>query len=38
MSEIIENNNEQLDLNEILQVRRNKLSELQTSGTTRFIL
>jgi lysyl-tRNA synthetase class 2 len=36
MSEIIENNNEQLDLNEILQVRRNKLSELQTSGKDPF--
>ena len=36
MSEIIENNNEQLDLNEILQVRRNKLSELQVAGNDPF--
>ncbi|MGI6084295.1 MAG: lysine--tRNA ligase [Acetivibrionales bacterium] len=36
MSEIIEINNEQLDLNEILQVRRNKLSELQKSGHDPF--
>ena len=36
MSEIIENNNVQLDLNEILQVRRNKLSELQVTGNDPF--
>lgn len=36
MSEIIENNNEQSDLNEILQVRRNKLSELQETGNDPF--
>lgn len=36
MSEIIENNSEQLDLNEILQVRRNKLSELQETGNDPF--
>ncbi|NLB79760.1 MAG: lysine--tRNA ligase [Clostridiaceae bacterium] len=36
MSEIIENSNEQLDLNEILQVRRNKLSELQETGNDPF--
>ncbi|NLO99556.1 MAG: lysine--tRNA ligase [Clostridiaceae bacterium] len=37
MSEIIENNNnEQQDLNEILQVRRNKLSDLQKAGKDPF--
>lgn len=36
MSEIIENNNEQSDLNEILQVRRNKLSELHETGNDPF--
>lgn len=36
MSEIIKNNNEQVDLNEILQVRRNKLSELQAAGNDPF--
>ncbi|MCX7772876.1 MAG: OB-fold nucleic acid binding domain-containing protein, partial [Clostridia bacterium] len=36
MSEIIENNGEQLDLNEILQVRRNKLAELQQQGKDPF--
>jgi len=36
MSEIIENINEQQDLNEILQVRRNKLQELQKAGKDPF--
>jgi lysyl-tRNA synthetase class 2 len=36
MSENIENNNEQLDLNEILMVRRNKLSELQNADADPF--
>lgn len=36
MSEIIENNSEQQDLNEILQVRRNKLSVLQETGNDPF--
>jgi len=36
MSEIIENINEQQDLNEILQVRRNKLFELQKAGKDPF--
>jgi len=36
MSEIIENINEQQDLNEILQVRRNKLYELQKAGKDPF--
>jgi lysyl-tRNA synthetase class 2 len=36
MSETIENNNEQLDLNEILKVRRSKLSELQQAGSDPF--
>ena len=39
MSEIIDNNNNEQgeqDLNEILQVRRNKLSELQESGADPF--
>ncbi len=36
MSENIENNNVQPDLNEILQVRRNKLSELQETGNDPF--
>ena len=36
MSEIIENNGEQLDLNEILMVRRSKLAELQEAGTDPF--
>lgn len=39
MSENIENNNEQqelLDLNEIMQVRRNKLAELQNMGADPF--
>lgn len=36
MSDIIENNAEQLDLNEILRVRRTKLAELQESGNDPF--
>jgi len=36
MSEIIENINEQQDLNEILQVRRSKLFELQKTGKDPF--
>lgn len=36
MSDIVEGNNEQLDLKEILQVRRNKLSELQEAGSDPF--
>ena len=36
MSEIIENTNEQLDLNEILMVRRNKLAELQQADADPF--
>ena len=36
MSNIIENNNEQLDLNEILRIRREKLKELQESGADPF--
>ncbi len=36
MSDIIENNGEQIDLNEILRVRRSKLAELQESGKDPF--